>query len=349
MQQGNLKQEARGQWDYLLPALGISDEFLSNNHGPCPACGGVDRFRYDDKDGYGSFYCNHCGGPGQNGGAGDGITLVMKVFGWSFHETAKEIRNLIGGGAANDVVRAKPQPKPGKTEADITADLNRKKSQLRALWKSSRPVQKGDLVAKYFESRGIFLKEYPVDLRTHMRLKYYELVKKEGEKKSEFQQLGTYPGLLALCRSPNGQATTLWRTYLNSEGNGKANVRQQKKPYSQPGAGAAVRLFEPVDGVLGVAEGIETALAAHILYKIPVWAGMCADIMKGIVFPDTVKEVVIFADNDAPDSKGFCKGIEAAKELALRLRGEGRKVSIKMPKEIGTDYLDVLNAFQKRQ
>jgi len=342
MKQGNLKQEANGQWEFILPTLGISDEFLTNNHGPCPACGGEDRFRFDDKDGSGSFFCNHCG-------AGDGITLLMRVNSWSFHETAKEIRKLLGGAEYTTRPVVVPAKKAEKSQAEKEADLNKKKAQLRALWKSSREVQKGDVVATYLESRGIFLKKYPNDLRTHMRLKYYEAVRKEGEKKSEFQQLGTYPGMLALVRSPEDKATTMWRTYLNSEGSGKADVRQQKKPYSQPGAGSAVRLFEPVDGVLGVAEGIETALAAHVLYKIPVWAGMCADIMKGIVFPDTVKEVVIFADNDAPDSLGFCKGIEAAKELALRLRGEGRKVSIKMPREVGTDYLDVLNALQQKR
>lgn len=340
MQKGNVKQEAHNRWEQILPSLGISDEFLVNIHGPCPACGGEDRFRFDDKDGSGSFFCNHCG-------AGDGISLVMRVNGWDFKQAAAEIRNALGG-AANDAHVAVAPVRKVKTEAENKVELERKKAQLRALWKSSRVVQKSDVVSKYFESRGIFLKEYPIDLRTHLRLKYYEAVKKPGDKKAEYQQLGTYPGMLALVRNPQGEATTLWRTYLDPEGKSKANVKQQKKPYSQPGAGSAVRLFEPVNGVLGVAEGIETALAAHILYKIPTWAGMCADVMKGIVFPDTVKEVVIFADNDAPDKDGFCKGIEAAKELAQRLRDEGRKVAIKMPKAVGTDYLDVLNALQRQ-
>ena len=337
----NVKDEAKDRWEQILPSLGVDAEFLANIHGPCPACGGTDRFRFDDKDGYGSFFCNHCG-------AGDGISLVMRVNGWDFKQAAVEIRNVLGG-AANDAHVAVAPVRKVKTEAEKKVELDRKKAQLRALWKSSRAVQHGDVVSKYFECRGIALKGIPSDLRTHLRLKYYEAMPRTpGQKKTEYTQLGTFPGMLALVRDPDGNATTLWRTYLDSEGKGKASVKQQKKPYSQPGAGSAVRLFEPVDGVLGVAEGIETALAAHILYKIPVWAGMCADIMKGIVFPDTVKEVVIFADNDAPDIKGFCKGIEAAKELAQRLRDEGRKVTIKMPKAVGTDYLDVLNAMQRQ-
>lgn len=343
MQKGNLKQETHDRWEHILPSLGVSDEYLVNIHGPCPMCGGNKPFRFDDKDGSGSFICNHCG-------AGDGISLVMQVNGWDFKKAADEIRKVLGG-AANDARVAAAPVRKVKSEAEKQAEVDRKKSQLRVLWTSSRAVQKGDVVGKYLESRGLHLKEIPKDLRTHQRLKYYEATPKQPgqkQKKTEFEQLGTFPGMLALVRDPNGKATTIWRTYLDPEGKGKANVSQQKKPYSKPGTGAAVRLFEPVNGVLGVAEGIETALAAHILYKIPVWAGMCADIMKGIVFPDTVKEVVIFADNDAPDKKGVCKGIEAAKELAQRLRDEGRKVTIKMPKAVGTDYLDVLNAMQRQ-
>ena len=40
--------------------------------------------------------------------------------------------------------------------------------------------------------------------------------------------------------------------------------------------GAAVRLFEPTD-TLGLAEGIETAIAAHELFGVPTWAAISAD------------------------------------------------------------------------
>jgi len=72
---------AVGQWPGLLAELGI--EIPSRGkHGPCPACGGQDRFRLDDKGGRGTFICNQCG-------AGDGLDLVARVTGKSTKEAAK--------------------------------------------------------------------------------------------------------------------------------------------------------------------------------------------------------------------------------------------------------------------
>ncbi|ELW7338012.1 DNA primase, partial [Yersinia enterocolitica] len=43
--------QARGKWDFILDALAISH---SKQHSPCPACGGKDRFRFDDRQGAGT-------------------------------------------------------------------------------------------------------------------------------------------------------------------------------------------------------------------------------------------------------------------------------------------------------
>ena len=59
-----------GQWNYILPALGVSAEALTNKHKPCPACGGKDRFRYDDKQGRGTFVCGQL----------DGLSEPTRVF-----------------------------------------------------------------------------------------------------------------------------------------------------------------------------------------------------------------------------------------------------------------------------
>src|SRR5690348_13963485 len=52
---------ARGRWREILPCLGVETRYLTNKHGPCPLCGGKDRFRFDDKNGDGTYYCNQCG------------------------------------------------------------------------------------------------------------------------------------------------------------------------------------------------------------------------------------------------------------------------------------------------
>ena len=47
----DIKAAARYRWQEIHTAIGIDPKFLRNKHQPCPACGGEDRFRYDDKDG----------------------------------------------------------------------------------------------------------------------------------------------------------------------------------------------------------------------------------------------------------------------------------------------------------
>ena len=90
-------EAARGRWPELLCALaGLSPEQLSNRHQPCPLCGGKDRYRFDDKDGSGSWFCNQCGGKDQRGGAGSGIDLLMRRQGWSFVEAARQVEAFLG-------------------------------------------------------------------------------------------------------------------------------------------------------------------------------------------------------------------------------------------------------------
>lgn len=64
---------ARGRWPHILSALGINVP-EGKRHGACPVCGGKDRFRLDDKEGRGTWFCNHCGN-------GDGLDLVRLATG----------------------------------------------------------------------------------------------------------------------------------------------------------------------------------------------------------------------------------------------------------------------------
>lgn len=79
---------AIGRWPDLLTAVGIDTPF-SGKHGPCPACGGKDRFRFDNKGGRGTWICNQCG-------AGDGLDLVGKVTGKLPKEVAELLAPLVG-------------------------------------------------------------------------------------------------------------------------------------------------------------------------------------------------------------------------------------------------------------
>ncbi|MFQ2222155.1 DUF927 domain-containing protein [Aeromonas enteropelogenes] len=79
---------AAGHWPDLLAAVGI-DIPRRGKHGPCPACGGKDRFRLDDKGGRGTWICSQCGN-------GDGLDLVGKVTGRQPKEAAELIAPLVG-------------------------------------------------------------------------------------------------------------------------------------------------------------------------------------------------------------------------------------------------------------
>lgn len=88
---------AQGRWPDLLAALaGLTSEQLTDTHQPCPLCGGTDRYRFDDKDGSGSWFCNQCGGKSQSGGGGTGMDMLMRRNGWSFAEAAKRIEQHLG-------------------------------------------------------------------------------------------------------------------------------------------------------------------------------------------------------------------------------------------------------------
>ncbi|EKM4222090.1 DNA primase, partial [Salmonella enterica] len=80
-------KQACGHWPRILPALGV--KVIKNRHQSCPVCGGSDRFRFDDKEGRGTWFCNQCG-------AGDGLKLVEKVFGVTPSEAAGKVNAVTG-------------------------------------------------------------------------------------------------------------------------------------------------------------------------------------------------------------------------------------------------------------
>ncbi|EAA8689732.1 DNA primase [Salmonella enterica] len=80
-------KQACGHWPRILPALGV--KVIKNRHQSCPVCGGSDRFRFDDKEGLGTWFCNQCG-------AGDGLKLVEKVFGVTPSEAAGKVNAVTG-------------------------------------------------------------------------------------------------------------------------------------------------------------------------------------------------------------------------------------------------------------
>lgn len=299
----DVRTAAQGRWRGILLTLGMDERALSGKHCACPMCGGKDRFRFDDKDGRGTFYCSGCG-------AGDGVRLAMGITGQDFKTTAEQIERLAGA--------VKPVTgKPERTDDDKLAALRR-------VWRESKPITRGDEAFRYLAGRGLRLYDLPEAVRRHPGLRY-----QDGD------QAETYAAMLATVTAPDGRAVSLHRTYLQD--GRKAPVSHPKKlMQGLPLSGAAIRLTA-VSEVLGIAEGIETALAAFELFEVPVWSCVSAQGIESFEPPAGVREVIIFADND----ENFA-GQAAAYRAAHRLKLRGLEVEVCIPPEPG-DWLDELN------
>ena len=137
--------------------------------------------------------------------------------------------------------------------------------------------------------------------------------------------------MIAAIQNKDGKMSAIHRTYLT---NGKkAEVEQPKKAIGPITPGCAIRLYEITD-TLGVAEGIETAIAAHQLFELPVWSLISAGQMEKFDWPETVKKMIIFADNDLSFT-----GQKAAFTLAYRAKSKGLRVRVEIPDRIA-DWAD---------
>jgi putative DNA primase/helicase len=296
-----IQDRANGKWRSILVGIGINEKFLTAKHGPCPLCDGTDRFRWDDKKGSGSYFCNRCG-------AGSGVDLVMKFKGVNFLDA----RKLIEAELPQAVVAA-PKAKRGIDPARYVE-----------MWRMAQPLSGVCPASKYLDSRGVGGSMYPSQLRFMPKATY---VHDDGKK--------TYhPAMLALFVSPDAKAATVHFTYLDERGR-KADVPKVRKlaPCPIP-SGGAVRLSSSAS-IMGVAEGIETALSASRLFDMPVWAALSATGLMKWQPPTTCRHVFVFGDADA--SFG---GQHKAYALAYRLRTEGFAVTVELPRELGRDWND---------
>lgn len=295
---------ATGRWHGILVQLGISDTFLTGKHGPCPVCGGKDRFRFDNKAGRGTWICSQCG-------AGDGFGLLQQIKGWTYREAAQEVESIAGTVSA--------------VVAKEDAEAAKKMAAVRRIWNESEPVSRDDPVWKYL-NRRIGIDVVPACLRYHPALPYL----------SDDGEVDYHPAMVAALTSHDSKGIGVHRIYLDSNGN-KANVSKTKKLMVGMGmSGASVKLH-PASATLGIAEGIETALAASRLFSMPVWSAISAGGMEAWKPPVGVEKVVVFGDNDASYT-----GQASAFALAKSLRLKGIDVEVRIPEQVGKDWVDEL-------
>lgn len=307
----DINDQARNKWRSILNMLGIDQSYLRNVHGPCPLCDGTDRFRFDDKEGRGSWICNQCG-------AGNGMDLAMKFTRMSFAECAAAIRERLG-----EAVERKPRP---------AVDPEAARRACNDLWQGSVPILDDD-AAVYLRSRRL-TGPFSSNLRFHPAAEVFGHPSRR-----------TLPAMLARVTGHDGKGLTLHRTYL--EGGRKARWTRPGDTLEascrklMPGPDlpndAAIRLA-PHKGVLAVAEGIETALAVTRDFGLPCWSLLNTSMMAKWNAPDDVRELHIFGDND-PKFGGQQAAFALAHRMAVKPNGPLVHPP-QFPSEVGTDWAD---------
>ncbi len=98
-------------WRETLIRQGVESYLLDGKHHACPGCGGTDRFRFDDKDGRGTWICSQGGG---GIAYGDGWDLLKHVFNWDYRG-ARERIGMPADAPVRPVAAPRPPPKPPAT------------------------------------------------------------------------------------------------------------------------------------------------------------------------------------------------------------------------------------------
>ena len=295
-----IKEEVIGKWPGIFASLGI--EVGDGRHiDSCPLCGGKKKFRMDDQDGQGTWICT-CG-------AGDGWALLTKKLGIDFKEAIKTVKGIVGS----------VSPLPRQEEPKMTRE------QFKEIIKGMKKITPSDPVGKYLRNRG--LTKIPQFLWYHPAM--WENETKQKQK-----------AMVGVFYDTHGSGLSMHRTYLTAAGD-KMKIESPKKLMPCLGRlnGGAIRLW-PAAETMGIAEGIETAIAASEDCGCPVWASYSANMMADFEPPPECKTLLIFADND----KNYT-GQKSAYALANRIIIQPKydiNVHVYIPEIPGHDWLDVV-------
>jgi len=293
--------------------------------GPCPKCGGQDRFGVSLKKGSGGvFHCRGCGACG-----GDAISLVRFLDCCDFQSA---VETLVGplsdkNTETDEERRAREQRlerleyEQREREAREAAEVCKTIRYCDRLWEQSVNLPAQALA--YFERRGIVIDDMP----NQGGLRFVERCPFDGM---------TLPCIVArYTHAATNVPGGLWRRPLAGE-----------KPKSiGPIKGHVIRLSPDVDVETGlvIAEGVETALAAttRVTHRgtllRPIWACGCADNVRRFPVLSGIEHLTILSDND---ESGV--GQSAARDCARRWAVAGRKFEMLIPNATGEDFNDIV-------
>ena len=241
--------------------------------------------------------------------------------------------HCFAGCSAADILRslrAAGQPIPAVSGSGSSGSGNgngREAERARAaavrLWGAARPIA-GTPVERYLESRGLPA-ESP-ELRFHPRTPH-------GPRPlTRFR-----PAMIAAIRDASG-VVAIHRTFLDSRRGRLAPMEEPRCGLGKFGSGA-VRLGG-LATKLGLAEGIETALSASVLFRLPCWATIGTERFRLVALPPEVEELVLFLDNDSGGRRAEALARDAFPHLPIETQH---------PRRAGADWNDVLCAMLRRR
>jgi len=299
--------DSAGRWLSIYSALGIEVR-EDGKHGRCPICHRDGKMRVDDKDGRGTWICT-CS-------AGDGFKLVQEVLGVDFTGALEAVGAVLG-----NCERRAPRDHPRITPDD-----------LRKMFLGGVKCDQRSLMHKYLAGRGLSV--FPTQQVWFNKI--YE---------SETKQYQN--AMIAVFTMPDGRANCVHRTYLDADGQKLDIESPRKMTPSLTGkiSGGAIRLFD-VDGekTMGIAEGIETALAGAEDFKIPFWSAVNASLLKSWVPPDNIEHIVVLGDNDRTFT-GQAAAYALAKTIVLKHK---KTAEVFIPARVDFDWLDQLNEAKRK-
>lgn len=255
----------------------------------------------------------------------DGRVLVHCHAGCSQESVISALRGLNlwpDGPLAED-----PQA-PGRLttlpDGNDDRDERERMHRAREIWHNARPIG-GTLAETYLRSRRITI-HLPPTLRFHPALDHTP-------------SRTVWPALIAALQDGDGKVIAVQRTYLARDGQGKAPVTPAKLTLG-PMRDAAVRLGDYRDRpMIGIAEGIETALSARQMFSVPVWATLSANRLARLRLPP-LETLVIFADTGEV-------GIREAFAAADHYEQQGLKCLVQPPEQEFGDWNDALTGKRK--
>ncbi|MXO60900.1 virulence protein [Altererythrobacter salegens] len=192
------------------------------------------------------------------------------------------------------------------------------------IWRDAQPLRASPAKV-YLEGRGI--------LAASPALRFHPRTPLGPKGRTRF-----LPAMIAAVSLDEGPIA-IHRTFLSDIA--KAGFDKPKRALGALGE-AAVRLFAPVSGTLGLAEGIESAMSAYALTGIPVWATLGNERFGLVSVPESVTELHLFVDHDAGGE------LAASRGLAAYAR-DGRTIQVRKPSSRDTDWNDELTAWLRRK